>query len=120
MESQDFGRSFFNTSYLEEFFLDELGNLKETLHANFEISSLINNEEIYYWDIDEELIPTQEDLINKKEVTEIIHAGDPDEEGQLIIDSLLKSMVCQNAIPIAGLHSEYLYFFPLIQQNSSL
>lgn len=58
-------KALYKSKNIYELQLDELGNLKETLHANFEISSLINNEEIYYWDIDEELIPTQEDLINK-------------------------------------------------------
>ena len=55
---------------LYELQLDELGNIKQFLHANFDLSNSFNEsnpEFIFrtYYDLDDELIVTQEDVINK-------------------------------------------------------
>ena len=38
------------------------------------------------------------ELIRRGDVTEIVHAGDPDEEGQLLVDEVLEYAGTQNPL----------------------
>lgn len=63
---------------------------------------------IYFSKWDKKILPyrkdlfnTVKDLIHSNEITEIIHAGDADSEGQYLVDELLE--YCSNKKPVKGL-----------------